>query len=1496
MFERNQGQAAKGTRFLARAHGRTILFEDRQITMVGPHSRVSLVFDGASATSRISGEAALKTRFHYLPAADPASWIQGVETFSSLRYHNIYPGIDFLVHATGGALEYDLVVQPGANPRAVSFRFEGGGRAGLAEGGVIRVPAEDGAIVQHRPVAYQESGKGRRALVQARYTQQRDGSFRYRLGGYDASRQLVIDPIIAFSTFVGFTAPQTPGNEIPSYSNQFVDPNYDDFTPFAVDAQGYIYVGGTVSKEEFPFPVQHLNPGQGSGMICKVNPADSSISFCTIGWNRISAIRVDAAGSLYVGGTGFVAKVAPQGDQVLWTYSTGDIRPIAGLAVDPSGAVVFAGGLAGNLIYKVKPNGSGAFTPTTLGTAWYDWATAIATDSLGNIYVTGRVGSEDFPRTAGMAYEIGTGVHTYVVKLDPVGQLLYSYILPQHKSLLPKILDAETLPSAIAVDSNDSAYVVGTTSAADLPVTAGALQPTNGGSTREGFVLKLNAAGTSLDYLSYLGGAGKDDVTDIAVDDAGNVYLTGSTQGGGFPTNDTTGSPALPVGSTAAFFVPKTSGGYQRATDGWASRINSMAINPVNPLVVYASSGYQGQVLKSTDGGRNWSNLPSPGNEWIDRIVLDPVNPDIVWAASTDKFWRSLDAGASWAAVAIPLNNLNGMKVDPVNPAIRYAVGFANNRPAVVRSSNSGATWQALGLLEPGHSCYWFVCGASDLWINPANPSFLAAATDSGVFESTNAGQTWTPLAQIHDAQMVDTRFDPTNSQVVWGAGYGGIRKSTDRGHSWSTVYSDFGGSARAVIPHPLGGSVYAATGQDYDNVIESKDGGATWTHVGIPAPVYWGVAEPTEAGKYILGGASPLHPFVTKLTPGGGSFVYSGFFGGSHDDLGTGIGLDGQGRVHVGGLTASPDFPLTQGAPQTAFGGQRAWFVARLADGPASSVKVQVTPAAVTLGLGQSQQFTAAVTGASDGVTWSLRPAGAGTISASGLYTAPAAAASNPVTVIATSVQDPTQQGQAAVSLPNPSPILNSLDRTSATPGSQGFHLTLTGANFVPGSVVQWNGAVRNTKYLSSNSLRADIFQADLETPGIVPVTVNNKAPGGGTSAARMFTIPNPAPVAIRLWSTTGIAWSPGEQISVAGTDFVSSSVVRFNGQDRPTTFIGSTLLFASLPASDLLGASTNTVTVYTPAPGGGESAALTYVVVDALPRTIGVTPYAGSGQAASFQASYAWGSDYRRLRWVQLLVAAAPDGGQLPFCFVHYDTVGKGFWIYGEGGFFEGPVTPGTASTALQNSFCALNAQTSMAAGSGGTLTLKADLVFKAAGARNLYLSAGSAVAENTGWKHHGSWTAQAAPLGGSLVQPAAGTGLQQTFQLTYNDPVGFTGTQGGWQQFLVAAAPDGGGQSFCFFHYDRAGNGIWMYSSDAGFFLGPVQPGVASNVLDSSACSVNSAATTLSAQAGALLINVPMTFKGPMSGARNLYLRTMDPLRRDSGWTPAGTWTIP
>lgn len=295
--------------------------------------------------------------------------------------------------------------------------------------------------------------------------------------------------------------------------------------------------------------------------------------------------------------------------------------------------------------------------------------------------------------------------------------------------------------------------------------------------------------------------------------------------------------------------------------------------------------------------------------------------------------------------------------------------------------------------------------------------------------------------------------------------------------------------------------------------------------------------------------------------------------------------------------------------------------------------------------------------------------------------------------------------------------------------------------------------------------------------------------------------------------------------------------------------------------------------------------------------PVSLAVTPSFSSGQSTTLTASFQAAQTHRSILFVQVLAAVAPDGGGQPFCFIHYDAVGGEFWLYSDiYGFFMGPVKPGATSSDLRGSACALSTAGSSVQAGGQSLELTLAIFSKVAGDRNLYLRAMETDYTDTGWVRRGAWTQSSQRKASMSVAPDFGNLRNDAFHLSYSDREGFLSLDKGWTQFLIAADSTGGGQPFCFIHYDRAGKQLWMYSSDVGFFLGPVAPGTSSTALNSSACSVDTRYSTAEAPPGALSLSLPITMKPPMSGLKKLYMRVMDALGIDSGWNQVGTYQVP
>ena len=183
-----------------------------------------------------------------------------------------------------------------------------------------------------------------------------------------------------------------------------------------------------------------------------------------------------------------------------------------------------------------------------------------------------------------------------------------------------------------------------------------------------------------------------------------------------------------------------------------------------------------------------------------------------------------------------------------------------------------------------------------------------------------------------------------------------------------------------------------------------------------------------------------------------------------------------------------------------------------------------------------------------------------------------------------------------------NPAPTLNTIAPNAATEGGSAFTLTVNGADFVPGSVVRWNGANRTTTFVSANQLQANITAADIATAGTANVTVFNPAPGGGTSAAQTFTIDvdngNPIPALVNIAPDSATEGGSAFNLTVTGNNFVAGSIVRWNGADRATTFVSAGELQAAITAADIAAAGSASVTVFNPAPGGGTSAVQTFTI----------------------------------------------------------------------------------------------------------------------------------------------------------------------------------------------------------------------------------------------------------------------------------------------------------
>jgi hypothetical protein len=553
----------------------------RGTSLYGPHLggdaapavlRMKLV--GGNPSPRVLGLDELPGKSNYFIGSDPKAWRTNVPIYAKVKYEDVYPGVDLVYYGRERHLEYDFVLAPGADPRAIKLGLAGADRLAIDRQGDVVVHAKGAELRLRKPLVYQETS-GMRQTIPGRYVLKGKDQVAFQVRAYDVTRPLVIDPVLSYSTYLGGSA-------------------YDVGYGIAVDGTGNAYVTGYTTSTNFP-TANPLQPtyagGSGDAFVAKLNPSGSALVYSTYlggsGRDYGNSIAVDGSGNAYVtgpagpnfpttangfqpahaGGTddAFVAKLDPSGSALVYsTYlggSSGDGG--AAIAVDGSANAYVAGwaysadfpkanaiqasfgGAHDAFVAKLNATGSALVYSTHLGGSGGEAGTGIAVDGSGNAYVTGYA-HPGFPTVNPLQAAFGGGIlDAFVAKLNAAGSaLVYSTYLGG---------SSYDQGYKITADGAGNAYVTGYTQSSDFPV-ASPLQAASGGG-RDAFVAKLNASGSALVYSTYLGGSGEDSGQRIALDTLGNAYVSGDTNSPNFPT--TAGSLQTTSGGGQDAFVAK---------------------------------------------------------------------------------------------------------------------------------------------------------------------------------------------------------------------------------------------------------------------------------------------------------------------------------------------------------------------------------------------------------------------------------------------------------------------------------------------------------------------------------------------------------------------------------------------------------------------------------------------------------------------------------------------------------------------------------------------------------------------------------------------------------------------------------------------------------------------------------------------------------------------------------------------------------------------------
>jgi Beta-propeller repeat/Abnormal spindle-like microcephaly-assoc'd, ASPM-SPD-2-Hydin/Protein of unknown function (DUF1573) len=718
-FEPNQGQADAQVKFLSRGSGYALFLTSQEAVLSfrqqdsqhdskagsGREANTDAVLHmqlvDAHPDALIAGVDELPGKTNYIRGNDPKKWNTNVANFAKVRYEKVFDGVDLVYYGNQGQLEYDFVVAAGANPDSIRLAFTGahGVYVDRQSGDlVLKVGTRSKEIRFGKPVAYQEvagNAKADRLLVAADYVVDSRNQVSFQLGLYDHSKTLLIDPTLAYSTYLGGT------------SNDYG-------TGIAVDGAGSAYVTGYTNSTTFPVTAGSFQTTCSGGctgttvdaFVTKLDPTGSFLVYSTYmgggGNDYGNGIAVDGSGNAYIVGQTFSPNFPTTSGAFQITCGTGSC-------------------LAGDaFITKLNPSGSALIYSTYLGGKSLNQGNGIALDAAGNAYVTGYTESTDFPTTRGAlktTCACSKFADVFVTELNASGStLLYSTYLGGTK---------QDVAYAIALDPSNNAYVTGFTQSTDFPTSPGAFQKTSGAMIT-GFVSALNSTGSALIYSTYLGGITTGTTpcetcaTSIAVDSTGNAVVTGLTAESNFPT---------------------TPGAYQTVFKSGANGHDAFItkLNPGGTAVVFST--YLGG---SKDDGVTGVAYDSAGNVWLRGNTAStdfPVTPgafQTVSGGNFDAFVAELDPTGSLLLYSSYLGGsgveyggaTRMLALDHQSPPNIYITGYTD-------STNFPTT---AGSIQPG------LAGANDVFVSKFSPSPNVGLSPSSLnFGNQNVGTTSAP-------------------------------------------------------------------------------------------------------------------------------------------------------------------------------------------------------------------------------------------------------------------------------------------------------------------------------------------------------------------------------------------------------------------------------------------------------------------------------------------------------------------------------------------------------------------------------------------------------------------------------------------------------------------------------------------------------------------------------------------------------------------------------
>jgi hypothetical protein len=512
LFEQNVGQTDSQVRYLARSGRYQIyLTQNAAVLKVAGKQRDAVLrttLRNANENARVAGVDEQAGKTNYL-LGSRNNWKTGVANFAAVKYEGVYPGINLKYYSRGRQLEYDYDVAPQADPAMIALTVEGADKITTNKNGSLVLKTAAGDVTWRKPLVYEQSETGRQ-VISATYRVE-GNQIGFKLGAYDHSESLVIDPILDYGTFLDGSG-------------------FERFNSFLVDSAGYAYIVGETGSSNFPttpgayqttYSTQNFS---GYAFVTKLNQNGTGLVWSTFiggtGPNNASwanGFTMDASGNVYIVGSSGDFEPNNNGNGTYtWYTSTFPVTAGAYNTAEVANWRYF--------VVKLNSTGSALDYSTFLSTVPNIIPYAVAVDAANNAYVTGYYsntnGSTPFPATPGAYQSTYAGDEdAFVMKFNSTGTAL------DYATLVGGKYDDAAYQ--ILVDSNGDATIDGSTYSPNYPITPNGLRQTSEG----GFITTLNPAGTGLLYSTVL-----NNVLNInAKRDTAGYYYAGGSAGTNLP-------------------------------------------------------------------------------------------------------------------------------------------------------------------------------------------------------------------------------------------------------------------------------------------------------------------------------------------------------------------------------------------------------------------------------------------------------------------------------------------------------------------------------------------------------------------------------------------------------------------------------------------------------------------------------------------------------------------------------------------------------------------------------------------------------------------------------------------------------------------------------------------------------------------------------------------------------------------------------------------------